>query len=227
MFVNVTTTDVNDLALSVPSLSTLRTKIVVSGEEPLSAFDPNSPARPQFRLSPMQPLQPTTSLVFVTGDTFESRSPLDGQYRVSLGPLTENYYVSELRLNGVRAPNHILEIHPSSTAELQILVRRDGGQVEGTVLDDRNQAVPGVRGIVLPDPLPESLGHYYPLYSNPDGKFTLRGVAPGIYKAYVWEGLGELQLYDRELWQRTRTSATAIRIDAGSRITTDIKVIVP
>lgn len=227
--VNIEKTDVNDIALTVPSASTLRAKIVIAGTDPLSVFDKTSAARPQFRLIPTQPLQPSSGFILLatTDGTFEVRSAFEGKYRVSLGPLGENHYVSELRLDGVRAPNNMIEVQPNAVAELVLVVRPDGGRVEGMVVDDKNQPVAGVRGILLPDPVPDVIGSYYPISSNPDGNFTLRGVAPGNYRAFVWSGLGELQLFDRELWTRTRGSATAIRVDVGSRITANIKVITP
>ncbi len=227
-FVTVNKTDINDLVLRVPSASILRTKIIATGEDLLSIFDNRAGARPQYHLTQSEPMQPATSLAFITSDEIsEMRTPLDGRYRVNLAPLGENRYISELRLDGVPAQGNLVQIQPNTTANLEITVRRDGGLLEGNVIDDKNQPVPGAQGILLPDPVPEVIGRYYAISSNPDGKFTLRGLAPGNYRAYVWEGLGLQQVFDRELWQRTRASSTPVRIDPGARIITNIRMIVP
>jgi hypothetical protein len=144
-----------------------------------------------------------------------------------LGPLPEDFYVSDARLDGVRFPNGILEITKDAVSELVITLSPDGGQIDGTVVDDRNSPVPRVQGVILPDPLPETLGLFHPLWSNHEGRFNVRGIAPGNYRIYVWNSVGEQQYFDRELLMRSRPQATPIRIDSRSRISPTVKVIVP
>jgi hypothetical protein len=144
-----------------------------------------------------------------------------------VGLLPENFYVSDARLDGVRFPNGILDIPRDAVSNLVITLSPDGGQIDGTVVDERSQPVPRVQGVLLPDPLPETIGLHDSIWSDADGRFTLNGLAPGNYRIYVWDSVGEQQYFDRELLMRSRALATPIRIDPRSRISPTVKIIVP
>src|SRR6185295_2081848 len=96
---------------------------------------------------------------------------------------------------------------------------------QGTAADDKSQPLARAEGLLLPDPLPEATGFYSPVYTDTDGRFTLHGIAPGNYRIYIWDGIGELQYFDRDLLRRSRQQATAVHIENGSRLTVTVRSI--
>jgi hypothetical protein len=176
----------------------------------------NLPIPLQFMLRGLTPLQPapTVTSVSVQDGTFEVGSALEGKYRFSLGPLRDNYYVSAALVDGVRVVNGILDIPKGIPMEL-ILTVSPGGEVAATALDEKKQPVAQAQGVILPDPLPEIIPFNQNLRADNAGRFTARGIPPGNYKIYMWDGTDPPQVFDRELLARSGRLALPVHIEKG------------
>jgi hypothetical protein len=220
--------DVQDLVLGVPASSRVAGRVIVSDGKPLPVAETNLPIPFQLMLRPLRGMQPAPVVTAVSTQdgTFEVGSGLEGQYRFSIGPLRDNYYVSETRLDGVRITNGILNISKNTISEL-ILTLSPGGEIHGAVVDKQGRAVGQAQGILLPDPLPEIIPFYADIDANAAGQFTASGVPPGNYRIYVWEGIEPFQFFDRELLLRSGTVATRVRVERGSPTSASVQIIVP
>jgi hypothetical protein len=219
--------DVQDLVL-VPTSSRVTGKVVVADGKPFPVAESNLPIPFQLMLRPLSPLQPApvvTSVSLVDG-TFEVASRLEGKYRFFLGPLRDNYYLSEARLNGVPTTNGILDIAKGPTTEL-VFTLDAGGAVQGSVVDKNGRPVKQAQGLLLPDPLPETIPFYELLDADASGSFIANGVPPGNYKVYSWEGIAPAQFFDRELLLRSGAHASKVHVEKGSHATVSVPIIVP
>jgi len=61
------------------------------------------------------------------------RQEVAGCNKATIGPLRDNYHVSEVKLDGLRVTNGILDI-PKNTASELIFTLNQGGQIEGPVV---------------------------------------------------------------------------------------------
>jgi hypothetical protein len=52
--------------------------------------------------------------------------------------------------------------------------------------------------------------------SDPDGQFSIAGVAPGTYHIYAWEQLEEGAHFDPEFMSRFEGLGTPVHVTAGS-----------
>jgi hypothetical protein len=220
--------DVQDLVLRVPANGRVAGKVVVSDGKPLPVAERILSIPLQLMLRPLGPLQPapTVTAVSVQDGTFQVDSVLEGKYRYSIGPLRDNHYVSEARLDGVRVTNGILDISKTAQSDL-IFTLSPGGEIQGAVVDKQSKPVQQAQGIVLPDPLPEIISFYADVEANAAGRFTVNGIPPGNYKVYVWDGIAPAQFFDRELLARSGHLASPVRVERGSAVSVSVQVIAP
>ena len=140
--------------------------------------------------------------------------------------MRDNYYVSEVRLDGVRASNGSVDISKNASSEL-IFTLSPGGEVQGSVVDKQGQPVKLAEGLLLPDPLPEIIPYYQHIYAEATGRFTINGVPPGSYRIYLWEGVEPARFFDRELLLQFAGAATQVRVERGSQVSARVLVITP
>jgi protocatechuate 3,4-dioxygenase beta subunit len=218
--------DVSDVVLPVPGIGSVKGKVTVADGKAMPVAQTNLPIPLQLMLRPLNPLQPAPTVTAVSTEdgSFEVTSGLDGKYRFTLGPLRDNYYVSEARLDGAPVANGILSILGNSTSEL-IFALSPGGQIQGAVVDKNGQVVKQAQGIVLPDPLPEVIAFYKNFQANSSGSFTVDGVPPGNYRVYIWETIEPAQFFDRDLLARSRSSAVAVHVEKGSTVSVSVQTI--
>jgi hypothetical protein len=211
--------DIEGLVLTVPGTGRVTGKVVVADGKPMPVAERGLPIPFQLMLRGLGPLQPapTVTSVSVSDGTFEVGSSLEGKYRFSLGPLRDNYYVSDALLDGVRITNGILSFSKDATSEVTFTLSQ-GGEIQGTVVDKKNQPVSQAQGILLPDPLPETIPFSQNLAANASGRFTAAGIPPGNYRIYFWESVEPSQFFDRELLQSSAGQALSVHVEKGPSI---------
>jgi hypothetical protein len=196
--------DVQDVLLKVPNDGRVSGKVVVADGKSLPVADHNLPIPFQLMLRPLGPLQPAPVVTAVSLDDgkFEVGSNLEGKYRFNLTPLKDNYYVSEVQLDGVRVTDGILAISKNQKSDL-IITLSPGGEVQGSVVDKEGRPVSQAQGILFPDPLPEVIPFYLEIEADASGGFNARGIPPGNYKIYFWDGVEREQFFDRDRLRQT------------------------
>jgi hypothetical protein len=156
--------------------------------------------------------------------TFEVSTGLEGKYRFTLGPLRDNYYVSEARLSGAPVNDGIVAIPGNTSSEL-LLTLNVGGQIQGSVIDKNGQVVKQAQGVVVPDPLPEIIPFNMTFQANSTGRFTVDGIPPGNYRVYIWENVEPRQFFDRDLLTRARGRAVPVHVEKGSSVSVSVQTI--
>jgi hypothetical protein len=109
-----------------------------------------------------------------------------GTYRVSLGPVPQNGYIKSVRYGNTEGLQTGITVQLPS--ELTIVVSAKPGTVQGRVVNDRNEPVPNVMTVLVPD---NDLRTRTDLFKNaatsPSGEFKFFGLTPGSYKLFAWE----------------------------------------
>jgi len=220
--------DVQDLVIAVPNNGRVAGKVVVAEGKPLPIANPNSTVSFTLQLRPIGPLQPNPIAIRISPQdgSFEVSTGLEGKYRFWVSPLSDNYFVSETWLDGVRVTNGILNFVANMKSEL-ILSLSPGGEFQGSVVDKNGQPVEQAQGILLPDPLPETIPFYNLFDADASGGFKITNIPPGNYKIYVWNGIELNQFFDRELLLRSQRLASSVQVEKGSRVTASVPIIVP
>ena len=153
-----------------------------------------------------------------------------GKYRVKVQPLAENAYIKALEIDGVAAAKGIADLSQAARgASAKVTLGSNGARISGRVLDSNSEPIENSMLMIFltsdPDDIPFSGG--VPEHAGPDGKYILKGVAPGKYRLFAVDPFqisgaagadGGLDIF-KKLFDR----GEEIEIKEGDRIVKDLK----
>jgi hypothetical protein len=148
-----------------------------------------------------------------------------GEYRVSVTGLPPDYYVKEVRTGPTDVFNNPLHFSGDASIPLDVLLSPNGGRIDGTLVNDKQEPVCGVVAVLIPDRQRDHADLYKTAITDETGHFTIRGIPPGDYKVFAWEALEEFAYYDPELIRSYEQKGTHVRITESSKESLEVKVI--
>ncbi len=117
-----------------------------------------------------------------------------GRYRLRF--YSSRGYVAAATMGGVDLLHEALAVAPASTTPIEVIVRDDYAEIDGTVtgLSPQSALAPGPLGPgfspavawVYCVPSPDSPGQFQQLEVSPDGKFTSTTMVPGSYRVLAF-----------------------------------------
>ena len=157
---------------------------------------------------------------------------LPGEYRVIVTPMPE-HYVKSVTFERNDALNSTIAIPESRSApaegvpvpSLEIMLSSNVARIEGVVTDDRLQPVPGVQAVLVPDRNRDRAELFKAVTTDPAGRFSMGGVAPGDYKLFAWEGLENYGYFDAEFVKQSELSGKPVHVEESAIITVQAKII--
>jgi beta-lactamase regulating signal transducer with metallopeptidase domain len=149
------------------------------------------------------------------------------RYRVEMGAgLPPDLYVSDVRLGPVSVFESGFEVGRELTAPLEVSLRSGAGTVEGIVRDGSNKPVPNATvAVIPPDARRENRVLYKTATSDAAGRFSIRGIAPGGYKLFAFEGLGGGEFYNSRFLSKYEFRGKSINVTQGGTSTESLTVI--
>jgi hypothetical protein len=227
--VTVSGSDVENVVLTiVPSVS-LPGRFSLDGPDlsTLSGLD-----RIRIQLRPSLDGIPTTSFAVQpqaqavnTDGTFKIDNVSPGEYRVSAAALPPGYYVKEARLDQTDVLDQPMRFSGTVSGPLDVVVSANGGQIEGTVLNDKQKPMPGIQAVLIPARGINRIDLYKTAGTDDNGRFTMRGITPGDYKMFAWEALEQNAWFDSDLLRQFEQKGTFLHIAEGSKEIVEVKVI--
>jgi hypothetical protein len=184
-------------------------------------------ALPRITLRPAKADQPFSSgIESVNPDgTFTLTGVELGEYRLTVLSLPVGYFLKEVRIDQTDILNDPWVITGPVRGRLNVVVSSGAGQIEGSVLDNRLQPVSAVQTVLIPDQHRDRTELFKTAVTDQNGKFSLRGIAPGNYKIFSWEALEPNSFFDPEVLRRFEDQGKALRVTEGGKLTTDIRMI--
>jgi hypothetical protein len=165
---------------------------------------------PQFgvNLRPSEPGSNTGQMKWEPDHTsFAINEMVPGSFRLEANPPAP-FYVKSATLAGQDILNNEVPISQSA-GPIEILLRDDGGSIEGDVVDANGQPVSA--GIML---LRGTI-RVANLMSQPSGHFKIQNVAPGDYTIYAWDDPNEVEYADPDWMRRNGGGGTAVTVTAA------------
>jgi hypothetical protein len=111
------------------------------------------------------------------------------RYRLGLAGPTGNCYLKSISLGSGDVTLTDAQLSRGSPP-IGFILSAAGGKIDGDVIDDQHHPVKSATVVLIPQP---SLRGRRDLYKNtftdPSGKFTLQGIAPGDYKLFAWDAI--------------------------------------
>jgi len=118
---------------------------------------------------------------------------LETHYRVNAVNLPDDYYLKSVAVAGKEVPKNDVVVY-ARHSQLDLVISPDGGHVEGTVIDFKNQPVRNSNVMLAPDVAEIDPDQILQNRSDTNGKFVLRGVPPGSYKLIAFEDVNVTDL---------------------------------
>lgn len=157
--------------------------------------------------------------------TFTLKNLADEEYMLGVGGIPAGGYVKSARLGEENAIETALHPLRAKGGSLEIVISMNAGALEGVVHDKDSNPFAGARVVLIPEKAPAlSGGRYYSASTDQNGKFSVKGIRPGSYKAYAWEDVGEEQFLDPDFRADYEDRAVSVRVNEGLQ-TQDLKLI--
>jgi hypothetical protein len=157
-----------------------------------------------------------------------------GEYQVSipgippaLGPAASAgppFYLKEAKFGAVDVLRESLTISGPASAELQLVLASDAGQVTGQVTDAHEQPVTPVQIVLVPD-RHERRDLYKIGVTDARGTFTLRNVPPGTYRAFAVDSTLMQSFFDPAIMQKLEPSGRSLTVSSSASVNVNLKVI--
>ena len=112
------------------------------------------------------------------------------------------------------------------TLSLEITVSSGAGVVDGTVTNDKGEAIPNATVVAVPDAkFRRHPDRYSRVGTDQSGHFTMHGVRPGEYKLLAWETLADDEYLDPEFVAPVENQASAVKIERAAHQSVSLKLI--
>jgi hypothetical protein len=159
-----------------------------------------------------------------SGGAFSLSGVYPGSYRVVVSPRVdgaERAFVKSVKFGGAELPDHEFRLGDSVPGELEILIGRNGGSLEGNVIDAQRSAAVNVMVALVPVGSRRA-DRSKTVRTDSTGRFRLQGLPPGNYLAiafpWIERGLAQYSEFSRAIENR----ATAVSINEGTNRNIDL-----
>ena len=153
-----------------------------------------------------------------TGDFALSAYEKGVKFTLTLTGFPPDSFIAEVRQGGRSLNTDGIAIADPDEGALEITIDPQGGTVEGTVLKPTGETQE--RAVIALVPAPSLRGNamrYARALGDQSGKFTLRGVAPGEYKAFAWNGIpGTVAPQNAEFLAPIESKGVTVIVRAGA-----------
>jgi hypothetical protein len=157
---------------------------------------------------------------------FDCRVLGDEVYDLYMQNLTDDFYVSAVRVNGSDVMSSGIEGGQATTDRpFEVVLDSRGGRVGGVVAGPDGNAWSGANLMLIPDPPNGRLQAYRDGEADEYGRFMIRGVPPGKYILAAWLDDAPCDIYDPAGLDQCRATGMAVTVApaAQENVTLSIK----
>ncbi|HLQ78267.1 MAG TPA: carboxypeptidase-like regulatory domain-containing protein, partial [Terriglobia bacterium] len=237
--------DVDNLVLTLSPGNPLPTHVVVEGSDPkITAAMQNMTIvigsdPPSQGTSPNSGVSNTGTFVIANVGPKDTRVYVLPLLNSPVTPGTpnvpdalKNAYVKSAKLGDKEVLNSGLRFGGETGVSLEIVIGSNPGVLTGRVVDDRNQPSSGVFVTLIPEIATARLFRtdmYKTSSTDTSGQFEVRGLPPGDYRAFAWEGWERNAWLDPDFFKPYQDKGRVIHVDEGktANITDPLALIHP
>ena len=156
--------------------------------------------------------------------TFTIPRVTPGEYRLYVSGLNQGTFVKSARLDEADALQAVT-IGGRVDGSLDIVLNPNAGQVDGTLIGGDLKPVSGVSVVLVPERSRDRLDLYKTAITGQDGRFSIRGIAPGDYRLFAWEDIEPFSYFDPDVLKQYETHGKPVQIGESSKETADMRII--
>jgi hypothetical protein len=149
-----------------------------------------------------------------------------GTFRVSVDGISRDCYIKEVQFGEIVLPDHLLHAKRGITARLDITISTKGARLQGVVVNDESLPVAGVWVVAVPEESKRSLRYFYKSVTTDQyGRYDLRGLVPGEYRIFAWDGVALGEWEDPEFLKTNGAKGVTVEMRDGDKKSADLQLI--
>lgn len=218
--VDVVNADANGVTITIGPGINVPGQVVWEGKPSLEAGEA------AVSLGPMQDgsLWNGSSRVGSDGQ-FTLKDVHQGAFRISVEGLSKDCYVKEIRQGDSVLTDDVFHAARGNSSPLEITVSSRGGRVEGMVTNEDSLPVAGVWVVAVPEESKRKLHrHYKASTTDQYGHFNLRGMAPGNYALFAWDGIEPDEWEDADFLKPFEDKGATVEVKDAATQSVELKV---
>jgi 5-hydroxyisourate hydrolase-like protein (transthyretin family) len=218
--VDVGAVNVDDIQLQLAPGAELKGALRVDGETPLDMKGI------RVFLAPRGEVSFGGGMESVKADgSFALRNVGIDEFTVSLTGLPEAFYVKTIRLGERDITNGLLDVSQAGSAgTMEIVVSPKAARLEGVVISEEGKPLAGVQVVLVPEGERRQNQSYYKTgVADQNGAFSLRGVAPGEYRAFALEQVEPGVWHDPEFIASIESKGEKVSLSESGAETRQLK----
>jgi len=133
--------------------------------------------------------------------------------------LNANAYVADITEGGTSVYDNGISVGDRPLGSIEIFIRTDGGGIEGFVRGANQMPAGGATVVVVPSQSHRSNPMFYKTTtSDPMGRFSVRGVAPGEYRIFAWSNPPGTAYRNADFMKKYEGRGATVNVVAGARL---------
>jgi len=153
---------------------------------------------------------------------FTLKNVPDVTFKVHVVDLSQDCYIKEVRFGDTVLPDRELRVR-GAAANLEITVSSRGARISGSVLNADSLPIPGAWAVAVPEEDKRKFLRLYKAVSTDQyGHFEIRGMAPGKYKLFSWEGIEARAWEDPDFLKDYEDKGQEIEVREGDQKSLDL-----
>ena len=149
---------------------------------------------------------------------------MPGRYEVSVSGLPVGFYLKSARFGSDEVIDSGLNL--IGAGKLSLVVSPAAAQVDGVVLDAKQQPAKGTLVALIPDAGRQSRSSLYKTVRTDDaGRYSIQGIAPGSYNLYAFEDIDSGAYLDPDFIKPLEKSAEGVTLRENGRETRQLRQI--
>jgi protocatechuate 3,4-dioxygenase beta subunit len=161
-----------------------------------------------------------------TSNQFTLKDVSEGEFRLTVAGMSKDCFVKEARFGDAPLSDMSFRVVKGSAGPLEITVSSLGARVEGTVTNEESLPVAGVWVAAVPEEAKRKQHYLFKsITTDQYGHFDLRGLAPGKYNLFSWDGVEQGEWEDTDFLKDSEEKGVTVDLKGSDTKAIELKLI--
>ena len=220
--VDVGESNIEDLVLTLAPGVEIGGHFEVQGTAAPNLDSMNVYLRPQDEIGMMYPSAGAHS----QDGTFTISNVALEAYSLQVTGSPDGYWVKSILMGDQEVKDTGIDLAHSPAAPLTVTLAPNAAQIDGVVLNERQQPAAGAMVVLVPEQkLREQSGAYKTASSDQNGRFTFKNLDPGDYTLFAWEDVEYGAYMDPNFLKPVEDRGQPVSLQEGGRESVQLNMI--
>jgi hypothetical protein len=157
---------------------------------------------------------------------FTLKEVSQGTFRIEVNGISKDCYIKEVHFGETALPDHLLHVKRGLVGSLDVTLSAKGARIQGMVTNSESTPVAGVWVVAVPEESKRSLRELFKSVTTDQyGRYDLRGLAPGKYAVFSWDGVEREEWEDPEFLKTNGTKGLPMEVIDSDTKSADLQLI--